>query len=110
MISERAASHGKLYDKRPEKGSGHGATQGGTLDERPFTSTPENETPSEPSPEGVSQRCVRYFDAVPPGVSFGGMPMTFTPDPRATSIASMMSEYFARGEPFTKITFSGRGS
>lgn len=44
------------------------------------------------------------------GVSFGGMPMIFTPEPRATSIAKMTSAYFTSGEPFTKMIFSGRGS
>ena len=46
----------------------------------------------------------RYFAAggrraMPPGVSFGGTPMTFTPAPRATSIASMMSAYFTSDRP-----------
>ena len=45
-----------------------------------------------------------------PGVSLGGTPMTFTPAPRATSIASIMSAYFTPGTPFTKMIFSGRGS
>ena len=45
-----------------------------------------------------------------PGVSFGGTPMTFTPAPRATSIASITSAYFTSGSPFTKMIFSGRGS
>ena len=42
--------------------------------------------------------------------SFGVMPMTFTPEPRATSIAQITSEYFTAGSPFTKMIFSGRGS
>lgn len=45
-----------------------------------------------------------------PGTSFGGIPITFTPAPRATSIAKMTWEYFTPGEPFTKMIFSGRGS
>jgi hypothetical protein len=58
----------------------------------------------------------RYADRWPiglsywAGVSFGETPMTFTPAPRATSIAKITSEYFALGSPFTKMIFSGRGS
>lgn len=46
----------------------------------------------------------------PPGVSFGGTPMTFTPDPRDTSIACTTRSYFTFGSPFTKMIFSGRPS
>ena len=53
-------------------------------------------------------RPIDYF--VEPGVSFGGTPMTFTPEPRAMSIAWTTRSYFTSGEPFTKMTFSGRGS
>ena len=51
---------------------------------------------------------VSYFPG--PGVSFGGTPMTFTPEPRATSIACTTRSYFTLGSPFTKMIFSGRGS
>jgi hypothetical protein len=40
--------------------------------------------------------------------SFGETPMTFTPAPRATSIAKITSEYFTFGSPLTKMIFSGR--
>ena len=44
------------------------------------------------------------------GDSFGDTPMTFTPAPRATSIAKITSEYLTFGSPFTKMIFSGRPS
>jgi len=56
------------------------------------------------------QQKVRYFLGASPGMSFGGTPMTFTPAPRAMSIASMTSAYFTFGSPLTKMIFSGRGS
>ena len=51
----------------------------------------------------------RYFAAAP-GVSFGGTPMTLTPEPRDTSIACTTWPYFTFGSPFTKMIFSGRPS
>src|SRR6266852_1671012 len=42
--------------------------------------------------------------------SLGVMPITFTPEPRATSIAQITSEYFTAGSPLTKMILSGRGS
>jgi hypothetical protein len=42
--------------------------------------------------------------------SFGVMPMTLTPAPRAASIALITSEYFTAGSPLTKMILSGRGS
>jgi hypothetical protein len=42
--------------------------------------------------------------------SFGDTPMTFTPAPRATSIAKITSAYLTFGSPFTKMIFSGRPS
>lgn len=42
--------------------------------------------------------------------SFGDMPMTLTPAPRATSIAKITSEYLTLGSPLTKMIFSGRPS
>ncbi len=43
--------------------------------------------------------------------SFGDTPITFTPAPRATSIAKMTCEYLTPlGAPLTKMIFSGRGS
>lgn len=58
----------------------------------------------------------RYTDRRPipslyvDGWSFGDTPITFTPAPRATSIAKITSEYLTFGSPFTKMTFSGRPS
>lgn len=58
----------------------------------------------------------RYADRRPirslyvDGCSFGDTPITFTPAPRATSIAKITSEYLTFGSPFTKMTFSGRPS
>jgi hypothetical protein len=42
--------------------------------------------------------------------SFGVAAITLTPEPRATSIAAITSEYFTAGSPFTKMILSGRGS
>jgi hypothetical protein len=57
--------------------------------------------------------CVLIYFVVGAGAapaSFGGIPMTFTPAPRETSIAQMTSWYFTAGSPFTNMIFSGRGS
>jgi hypothetical protein len=51
-----------------------------------------------------------FYVAGAAGVSFGDIPMTFTPAPRATSIAKITSEYFTFGSPFTKMIFSVRPS
>jgi len=71
----------------------------------------ENETPlAVETDEGCFLRAkpcgVIYLPE--PGVSFGGIPMIFTPEPRAKSIASMMSPYFTPGTPLMKMIFSGR--
>ncbi len=42
--------------------------------------------------------------------SFGVMAITFTPDPRATSIALITSEYLTAGSPLMKMILSGLGS
>lgn len=60
-------------------------------------------------PAGLVSRSLGHY-APAPGVSFGGTPMTFTPDPRATSIAWTIWPYFAFASPFTKMIFSGRPS
>ena len=44
------------------------------------------------------------------GVVLGGMPITLTPPPRATSMDQIISWYFTFGSPFTNRIFSGRGS
>jgi hypothetical protein len=42
--------------------------------------------------------------------SFGVVAITFTPAPRATSIAAITSWYFTVGSPLTKMILSGLGS
>jgi hypothetical protein len=54
----------------------------------------------------VPGRRARYFFPM----SFGGTPRIRTPAPRATSIASMMAEYFTSGSPLMKMILSGRPS
>lgn len=68
------------------------------------------------TPEGFVRRWLPgrfgydFAGGAPFSMSFGGTPMTFTPDPLAMSIASMTCWNFTVGSPFTKMIFSGRGS
>ena len=86
-----------------------GSEAGGICHERYTAGDPERVRPPYCFQEPASLQL-----PVPPAAgaaaSFGGTPMTFTPDPRATSIAQITSWYLTVGHPLTKMILSGRGS
>ena len=62
------------------------------------------------SPKGFVRRAGSRSPGGYLATSLGGTPMTFTPAPRAMSIAKITSWYSASFAPFTKMILSGRGS
>ena len=105
------------------RGTGSAATDGGRTLEIVLRGGIKNENQNErmrkergggsfPPPLSLARYSYRrpipsvYVD----GDSFGDTPMTFTPAPRAASIAKITSEYLTFGSPFTKMIFSGRPS